>query len=61
MYGALNAITYQQTHSEGRILDENKNIYVPTKKGIALSTKVIPDILTAIQEGFDMLDNPIPE
>jgi len=42
-------------------LDENKNIYVPTKKGIALSTKVIPDILTAIQEGFDMLDNPIPE
>ena len=25
LYGALNAITYQQTHSEGRILDENKN------------------------------------
>ncbi len=42
-------------------LDESKNIYVPTKKGIALSTKVIPDILTAIQEGFDMIDNPIPE
>ena len=42
-------------------LDENKNIYVPTKKGIALSSKVIPDILTAIQQGFEMLDNPIPE
>ena len=25
LYGALNAITYQQTHSEGRILDANKN------------------------------------
>ena len=25
LYGAFNAITYQQTHSEGRILDEAKN------------------------------------
>ena len=25
LYGAFNAITYQQTHSEGRILDESKN------------------------------------
>ena len=25
LYGAFNALTYQQTHSEGRILDENKN------------------------------------
>jgi|TARA_B100000287_G_scaffold259776_1_gene244357 hypothetical protein len=42
-------------------LDESKDKYIPSKKGIALSPKVIPDILTAIQDGFERIDNPIPE
>jgi len=42
-------------------LDESKGMYIPSKKGVALSAKVIPEILTAIQQGFETINNPIPE
>ncbi len=35
--------------------DETSGEYKPTKKGIALSVKVIPEIISKLQEGFEQL------